>query len=236
MPFRNVLLSTAGIVAMLAPPVMAQMVPVKPDSVRAQLSQATQAQGKPAASAAPAKAALAPEPAAKPAAAPAKVAKPATAAASAKTTAAPAGSAKPSGSSAAAAKPVTSDAATVQTAAKQTMPPPASRRDPFDPLLDKNPAQGAPGPDRLPPGKAGLMIGTLRIDGLVHGPSSMIAVVSNPQQRVYFLHEGDRVFDGQVLKITMEAVSFQQTGRDESGKSQEHEVTRRLYPTPGEQR
>jgi hypothetical protein len=91
-------------------------------------------------------------------------------------------------------------------------------------------------PERLPPGKAGLMIGTLRIDGLVRGPNGMIAVVSNPQQRVYFLHEGDRIFDGQVTRITMEAISFQQRGRDAFGNALEREVTRRLYPNPGEQR
>jgi hypothetical protein len=101
--------------------------------------------------------------------------------------------------------------------------------------MGRTPAQGVPTPDRLPPGKAGLMIGTLRIDGLVRGPNGMIAVVSSPQQRVYFLREGDRVFDGQVTRITMEAVSFQQTGRDAFGNSLEREVTRRLYPNPGEQ-
>jgi hypothetical protein len=80
------------------------------------------------------------------------------------------------------------------------------------------------------------MVGTLGIEGLVSGPNGMIAVVTNPQQRVYFLREGDRIFDGRVLKITMEAVSFQQSGRDAFGNSLDHEVTRRLYPTPGEQR
>lgn len=111
------------------------------------------------------------------------------------------------------------------------------KRDPFNPLLGSNTGkEGAAVPERLPPGKAGLMIGTLRIDGLVRGAGGMIAVVSNPQQRVYFLREGDRIFDGQVTRITMEAVSFQQTGRDAFGNSLEHEVTRRLYPNPGEQR
>ncbi len=76
------------------------------------------------------------------------------------------------------------------TVAAQTRPAPAApsgpRRDPFNPLLGNNPGGGPATPERLPPGKAGLMIGTLRIDGLVRGPNGMIAVVSNPQQRVYF--------------------------------------------------
>lgn len=137
----------------------------------------------------------------------------------------------------AAQNPAPAAAPAAQTAPRPaTAPPTVSRRDPFDPLLGRTTAQGAPVPERLPPGKAGLMIGTLRIDGLVRGPNGMIAVVSNPQQRVYFLREGDRIFDGLVLHITMEAVSFRQTGRDSFGASTEREVVRRLYPNPGEQR
>jgi len=64
----------------------------------------------------------------------------------------------------------------------------------------------------------------------------MVAVVSNPQGRVYFLHEGDRIFDGRVNKITMEAISFQQTGRDAFGNAVDHEVSKRLYPISGDQR
>src|SRR3989441_7767608 len=36
----------------------------------------------------------------------------------------------------------------------------------------------------------------------------MIAVVSNPQSRTYFLREGDRLYDGSVEKISMDSVSF----------------------------
>jgi hypothetical protein len=63
----------------------------------------------------------------------------------------------------------------------------------------------------------------------------MIAVVSNPQMRVYFLREGDNLYDGQVAKISLEAVSFHQSGKDPFGAPIEHDVTKRLYPTPGEQ-
>jgi hypothetical protein len=111
---------------------------------------------------------------------------------------------------------------------------PASRRDPFDPLIGKSTGGSGAAP-ALPPGKAGLTIGTLRIMGLVRGPDAMIAVVSNPQQRVYFLREGDRIFDGSVIRITMEAVTFQQAGRDPFGAPFQREVVRRLYPVPGGQ-
>ena len=105
-----------------------------------------------------------------------------------------------------------------------------ARRDPFSPLLAKE-ATGNGTPLNLPPGKPGLMIATLRVDGIVNGPNGMIAIVSNPQQRVYFLREGDHLYDGQVEHITMDGISFHQTGKDPFGNPVEREVTKRLNPT-----
>ena len=78
------------------------------------------------------------------------------------------------------------------------------------------------------------MVSTLRIDGIVHGSGGTIAIVSNPQQRVYFLREGDKLYDGSVEHITLEAITFHEFGKDVFGKPLEHEVTKRLYPSPGE--
>ena len=108
------------------------------------------------------------------------------------------------------------------------------RRDPFDPLLNK-PSAGAGTPQVLPPGKAGLVVGLLQVDGIIGGAHGMIAIVSNPQQRVYFLREGDKLYDGSVQHITIESVSFQEVGKDAFGKPMERQVTKRLYPSPGEQ-
>ena len=44
----------------------------------------------------------------------------------------------------------------------------AARRDPFETLLNTAKAGNAP-PENLPPGKAGLVIGTLRIEGIIRG-------------------------------------------------------------------
>ena len=124
--------------------------------------------------------------------------------------------------------------------AKSAKPQPAAgaqprvaRRDPFDPLVGKD-RPGSGSSERLPPGKAGLVVSTLRLDGIVRGPNGMIAVVSNPQQRVYFLREGDQLYDGKVERITMEGVAFHETGKDAFGKPVDRQVTKRLYPSPGE--
>jgi len=88
----------------------------------------------------------------------------------------------------------------------------------------------------LPPGKAGLQVSTLRLDGVVKAPNGMIAVVTNPQARTYFLREGDQLYDGRVEKIAMDGVSFHEVGKDAFGKPVERQVNKRIYSsTPGEQ-
>jgi hypothetical protein len=110
-----------------------------------------------------------------------------------------------------------------------------ARRDPFSPLIGRETAGGGGPLQNLPPGKPGLLISSLRIDGIVSGPNGMIAIVSNAQDRVYFLREGDRLYDGQVQHITMDGISFHQTGKDPFGNAVEREVAKRLNSTPGEQ-
>ncbi len=107
-----------------------------------------------------------------------------------------------------------------------------ARRDPFESLVGHNQGKGAP---NLPPGKAGLQVSTLRLDGVVKAPNGMIAVVSNPQSRTYFLREGDHLYDGSVEKISMDGVSFHEEGKDAFGKPVERQVNKRIYSSSGEQ-
>jgi hypothetical protein len=110
----------------------------------------------------------------------------------------------------------------------------AARRDPFESLLSHT--QGGKSNANLPPGKAGLQVSTLRLDGIVRAPNGMIAVVSNPQSRTYFLREGDHLYDGSVEKISMDGVSFHEEGKDAFGKPVERQVNKRIYSTSsGEQ-
>src|SRR5207245_9772353 len=104
---------------------------------------------------------------------------------------------------------------------------------PFDTLSNGHQGKGCPA---LAPGKAGLQVSTLRLDGIVKAPNGMIAVVTNPQSRTYFLREGDHLYDGSVEKITMDGVSFHEEGKDAFGKPVERQVNKRIYSTSsGEQ-
>jgi Tfp pilus assembly protein PilP len=111
--------------------------------------------------------------------------------------------------------------------------PKIARRDPFASLIGREQAGGTR--TDLPPGKAGLQVGTLRLDGIVRAPNGMIAVVSNPQSRTYFLREGDQLYDGRVEKIAMDGVSFHEIGKDAFGKPVERQVNKRIYASAGEQ-
>jgi Tfp pilus assembly protein PilP len=104
----------------------------------------------------------------------------------------------------------------------------ANRRDPFSSLIGRETHGGIGKDPVLPPGKAGLQVETLTIQGVVKGPNGMVAVVANPQQRVYFIHEGDSLFDGKVDRITIEGVTFHEVGKDAFGKPLERDVTRRI--------
>lgn len=118
-------------------------------------------------------------------------------------------------------------------AAKPEAEPKVARRDPFESLIGRQARQAASVPAIA--GKPGLIIGSLRLDGVVRAPNGMIAVVTNPQQRTYFLREGDQLYDGRVEKITMDSVAFHEVGKDAFGKPVERQVNKRIYPSPGEQ-
>jgi Tfp pilus assembly protein PilP len=127
----------------------------------------------------------------------------------------------------------TKPAVSARSSAGQDKEPKIAKRDPFESLVGREHA-GASN-QSLPAGKAGLQVSTLRLDGIVRAPSGMIAVVSNPQSRTYFLRDGDQLFDGRVEKIAMDGVSFHEVGKDAFGKPVERQVNKRIYASAGEQ-
>ncbi len=106
------------------------------------------------------------------------------------------------------------------------------KRDPFVPLVSDKKDTGAA---HLPPGKAGIVIASVRVDGTVKSGNGMIAVVSNPDQRVYFIREGDQLYDGDVEKISLDGVTFKENSKDAFGHPVELIVTKLIYASAGEQ-
>jgi Tfp pilus assembly protein PilP len=126
----------------------------------------------------------------------------------------------------AAAAPATPEAPAAETTETE------NKRDPFVALISDKKDVGAL---HLPPGKAGLVIATVRVSGTVQSAGGMIAVVSNPEERVYFIKEGDRLYDGDVEKISLDGVTFKENTKDAFGKPIERVVTKRIYASAGEQ-
>ena len=115
----------------------------------------------------------------------------------------------------------------------------AGKRDPFrlpPPPSPKGEGRGITGP--LPPGLRGLIIGELKLDGIVRMDASnkMIAVVTNYTKRAYFLRENDVLYNGVVSKITPDAVYFKENVLDQFGRVSTRNVVKRLSSAPGEGR
>lgn len=138
------------------------------------------------------------------------------------------------------------DTAAKRTAAKVPTPtvprlPIVGRRDPFK--LPPPPGQGGPGngdgiTGPLPPGKRGLVISRLTLEGIVRldTTNELIAVVDTKANRAFFLRENDAVYNGVVSKITPDSVYFRENVLDKQGRVQTREVVKRLSQRPGEGR
>jgi len=144
-----------------------------------------------------------------------------------------------------AAKPSQKSAAREPETKPATNPVEGNLRDPFSipkPLTPgvANQAAGGMAPTGpLPPGTRGLMIDELKLEGIVRRSSTdpkMIAVLANPANRAYFLHENDPLYDGAVTKITPDTVYFREDYRDATGQMLSREVIKQLAPAPGEKK
>ncbi|MGH9435257.1 MAG: hypothetical protein ACRD06_04575 [Terriglobia bacterium] len=112
-------------------------------------------------------------------------------------------------------------------------------RDPFKlppPPLPAGAKAAVERPLNLPPGVRGLMIGDLKLEGIVSENSGreMIAVVTNYTDRAYFLRNNERLYDGAVTRITPQEVFLTKRVRDHLGRESDRLVVKRLNPKAGD--
>ena len=102
-------------------------------------------------------------------------------------------------------------------------------RDPFHTLIpDKKPSDSAL-PLRLPPGKKGLVIEQLQLQGIARGlDGGWIAVVDNKTKRAYFLHDKDELYNGSVSKVLPDRIVYEEVNVDAMGKKSSREIVRKL--------
>jgi hypothetical protein len=142
---------------------------------------------------------------------------------------APAAKASAAAPKAGQSKPAEPKAAAVNAATAVNAPAPGSKRisgkrDPFvSPVSDRNNE-----PIDCGSGKRCLVPDQTILRGIVKAPSGMIAVVTNPQEKAYFLRENDPVYNGYVLRITPNTVVFRETVEDRLGRKSTREVVKKV--------
>jgi len=107
---------------------------------------------------------------------------------------------------------------------------PGGRRDPFRSLLEEV-SMRRKGP--RPRGVAGMLVGELDLTGIVRDSGGgNIAVVMGSDNKGYFLHVGDEVYDGSVLTVdpTSGTVTFRQQVDDPRLIKPYRDVVKRLTP------
>jgi hypothetical protein len=99
----------------------------------------------------------------------------------------------------------------------------SGKRDPF-----VSPVVNHTGGSNCTTGKKCLEIGAINLRGVVRSDNGFIAVVTNSLNKAYFLRENDPVFDGYVVKITGDSITFKETLQDRLGKTFTREVVKKI--------
>lgn len=88
---------------------------------------------------------------------------------------------------------------------------PQGRRDPFRSLIGPTSKVVR---ENSPPGVAGFLIEELDLQGVVRTNQGYVAMVNAPDNSGYLLRVGDKVFDGEVVRITPTSIVFRQETRE----------------------
>ena len=108
---------------------------------------------------------------------------------------------------------------------------PGTRRDPFKSLLKTQIDRKVPRPEERPEGVAGLLIDELQIQGIFVLDSGPVAqVISSASETSYLVRQGDQLWDGDVIRISLDEIVFKQTVNDPTALKPFREVVKKLSP------
>ena len=105
---------------------------------------------------------------------------------------------------------------------------PQGRRDPFRSLIGPTPKLE---PGQRPPGTAGFLIDEMKLQGVFKTRAGLTAMINGPDNKGYLLRVGDKVLDGEVIRITPSSVVFRQEVNDPTRIERYREVVKDLAPT-----
>jgi len=105
---------------------------------------------------------------------------------------------------------------------------PQGRRDPFQSLIGPAPKLA---PGQRPPGPPGFLIDEIKLQGVIKTRAQgLLAMVNGPDNKGYLIHVGDKVLDGEVIRITPSSVVFRQEVNDPTRIERFREVVKELVP------
>lgn len=105
---------------------------------------------------------------------------------------------------------------------------PAGRRDPFRSLLVREQNRG--GAER-PPGIAGISVDDIVLHGIWKTKAGYVAQVRATDNKSYLIRAGDLLYDGEVVKVGPNEVTFRQNINDPQSVKPFREVTKQLNAT-----
>jgi Tfp pilus assembly protein PilP len=104
---------------------------------------------------------------------------------------------------------------------------PQGRRDPFQSLI-------GPAPKRASgqiPGPPGFLIDEIKLQGIVKTrQQGLVAMVNGPDNKGYLIKVGDKVLDGEVIRVTPSSVVFRQEVNDPTRIERFREVVKDISP------
>ena len=103
---------------------------------------------------------------------------------------------------------------------------PQGRRDPFRSLIGPAPPRSS---DK-PPGVPGFLIDEIKLQGIFKTRQGLTAMINGPDNKGYLIRVGDKVLDGEVIRITPSSVVFRQEVNDPTSIERFREVVRDLTP------
>lgn len=104
---------------------------------------------------------------------------------------------------------------------------PQGRRDPFQSLI--GPKQVLQ-PGQRPAGVPGFLVDELKLQGVLKTRQGLVAMVNAPDNKGYLIRVGDKVLDGEVIRITNSSVVFRQEVNDPTRIERYREVVKDIAP------
>ncbi len=102
---------------------------------------------------------------------------------------------------------------------------PQGRRDPFQSLI--GPALKLQTGAR-PQGPPGFLIDEIKIQGVVKTRSGLVAMINGPDNKSYLVKIGDKVLDGEIIRITPNSIVFRQEVNDPTRIERFREVVKEI--------